>query len=92
MRILLILLEVCLNSTQYGIDKDNAMFNDIDFIVFDPTKTLNLSLQNYYTDNFDAVLDKIISYLDQLIGANSNNKGIILVYGLAKFILSIDKK
>ena len=66
---------------------------NINLMVMDSTKELMLNLEeypNYYNDNFSAVIDKIIEYIDKLVQQKSSLEGIILIYGLSKFILKVD--
>ena len=45
-------------------------------------------VSNYYNDNFDLVLEKIIEYLENLNNTNINQ--IIIIYGLDKFISKLE--
>ena len=62
-------------------------------IIFDSMKLLNLNreiFKNYYTDNLEVILDSIIDFVKKLIDSKSNQEGIILIYGLNKFISKIN--
>ncbi len=64
-------------------------------IILDATHSLSLNKENYpnyYTNNFDAVIDSLITYLNNLINQKRNLQGIIIFYGLDKFITAIDKE
>ena len=62
-------------------------------IIIDHTKTLNLDLNtypNYYTDNLNVVLEKLTEYFSKLIESKSENNGIVLIYGVSKFITKVN--
>ena len=62
-------------------------------MVIDVTKALNLNTNeypNYYTENISDILGKITEYLQKLIDAKSENEGIILIYGLNKFVSKVN--
>lgn len=62
-------------------------------MIIDPTKTLNLDLNtypNYYTDNLNVVLEKLTEYFSKLIESKSENNGIVLIYGVSKFITKVN--
>jgi len=62
-------------------------------IVIDSQKQLGLSkdeYHNYYTENLDNVLLKINEYVVNSINNKSNNNGVILIYGLNKFINKVN--
>ena len=62
-------------------------------IVIDPNKSLELDrnvFNNYYDDNLESILDKLISYLKDMIDKKSQTEGIILVYGFNKFISKVN--
>ena len=66
-------------------------FSNMDFIVFDVMHNINISnLDNYYTEDFSTILDKLISYLKTLLDSKSDNYGVILINGFSKFISSVD--
>ena len=65
-------------------------FNNMDLIIFDAVNGLGLSdVSNYYTNNFETVLDNLIIYLEKLISDKSMSSGVILIYGISKFVSSI---
>ena len=62
-------------------------------IVIDSNKALELDrnvFNNYYDDNLEDILDKLITYLKDLIDKKSQTEGIILVYGFNKFISKVN--
>jgi len=62
-------------------------------MIFDPLKLLCLNKElypNYYTDKLDQVLDSITEYIQKLIDAKSQANGVILIYGLNKFISKVN--
>ena len=62
-------------------------------LVFDPLKLLDIDnriIPNYYVDNFDTVIDSILKYMEQLKESDSNTNGVILIYGLSKFISKLE--
>lgn len=67
---------------------------DINLFIIDPMKLLNLNINyfsNYYTSNFDDVVDKMIEGIQKLFENKQNMEGIIVIYGLNKFVNSIKK-
>lgn len=65
----------------------------INLFIFDQLKLLSLNTQyhqNYYTENIEEVFDKINTYIDQLIEQKSQTEGIVLIYGLDKFISKVN--
>ena len=61
--------------------------------IIDAVKKLNLDTnqyKNYYIDNFDELLDKLNEYITKLIEEKQQIEGVILIYGLDKFITKID--
>ena len=71
------------------------IINNTVLFILDPIKQLNLNIEqypNYYNDNLEELLDKLIEYINNLIEQKSNNQGIIFIYGIDKFISKIDKK
>ena len=62
-------------------------------IVVDAAKDLALDpslYPNYYTDNFNVILDKLTEYFTKLIEQKQTKEGIILIYGLNKFITKLN--
>ena len=62
-------------------------------IVVDAAKDLALDpslYPNYYTDNFNVILDKLTEYFTKLIERKQTKEGIILIYGLNKFITKLN--
>ena len=63
----------------------------IDLFVLDSIDYLGFSdISNYFIKDFSAVIDNLINYINQLIESKSNNNGIIIIYGLDKFLNKID--
>ena len=70
-----------------------SSINNTNLIVIDATKTLNLDTNrypNYYTDNFLEIIEKLINYLTKLIDEKSESEGVILIYGISKFISKLN--
>lgn len=62
-------------------------------IIIDSMKNLMLDTniyQNYYNNEFVIILDKLIEYVDKLMESNTELSGIILIYGLNKFVDKLD--
>ena len=62
-------------------------------IVIDPTKSLLVTKQNninYYTDSIPKILDGITKQIEQMNTNKSNQKGVIIIYGLDKAISKIE--
>lgn len=62
-------------------------------IIIDPMKLLNLDqtkCPNYYNDNIPEVLKSIKEYIEKLKEAKIEQKGIILIYGINKFISKLE--
>lgn len=58
-------------------------------IIFDPFKQLNLSTsiyKNYCTENIDRMLNSTIDYIKELKESQEQTEGIILIFGINKFI------
>jgi S-DNA-T family DNA segregation ATPase FtsK/SpoIIIE len=67
--------------------------SNLNLFVIDPLKLLELNTSyfpNYYIDNLDTVVDKLIEYIKSLKENNQNLEGIILIYGLNKFISKVN--
>ena len=61
-------------------------------IVIDPNKYLNVKTQNYYTSNFEALIDQLIKTIE---GYKTNNQivnGLIYIHGFNKVIQSLTDK
>ena len=62
-------------------------------IIIDSSKDLSLNkitYPNYYTENFEQLMDSIIEYMNNLINQKNTLKGIIIIYNLDKFISKVD--
>ena len=62
-------------------------------MVFDPNSELNLNREeykNYYTSNIVKNVEVITNYIKDLSNKQSNVYGLIVVYGLQRFVDSID--
>lgn len=67
--------------------------NNVSLLVVDATKTLKLSKEecpNYYSDNFTAVMDILIDYLNKLIDSGTTLNVVFLVYGFNKFVTEVN--
>ncbi len=68
--------------------------NNLNIYILDPLNLINLNnklFPNHFTDNFDNFINKIIEITEKLISSkNTNFKGIILIYGLNKFMKTIN--
>lgn len=60
---------------------------NINKIVIDPLKEIPQPDPNYYTDNFEELLTKLNKYMEE---SKTITSGIILIYGLNKFITTIN--
>ena len=75
-----------------------GMFRAIDglnLIIIDPLKQLQLDtnqFKNYYTQNFDQLIDSLNDALDQFINSKSNSQGMIVIYGINKFLSKLQDK
>ncbi len=61
----------------------------INLFIFDPTKQLGIDTNyhsNYYTDNIEEIIDKLKTYIESLIEQKKQDKGVILIHGIDKFI------
>ena len=47
-------------------------------------------VKNYYNENLDIVLDKIVDYLTKLAEIDNQNDQLIIIYGLDKFLTSLN--
>ena len=67
--------------------------NNLNIFIIDPLKILAINtnyISNYYTDNLENVLDKLIGYLKELKENNVVQYGVILVYGINKFVSKLE--
>lgn len=87
-----------LPNTQMFVKSLISMFkavNGLELFVLDPLKTLNYDknyIKNYFNDNFEEIIKQITEYVDKLKNEKSNVYGIVLIYGLDKFISKIETK
>ena len=68
---------------------------DINVIIIDSVKELNLDTnvyKNYFNNEFDLILDKINQMIESYIANKVQNKGVILIYGLDKFLTKLNDK
>ena len=85
-----------LDNTQNFVKSLLHIFKTIpnnNLIIIDSQKQLGLSkdkYHNYYTENLDNVLLKTNEYVVNSINNKSNNNGVILIYGLNKFINKVN--
>ncbi len=66
---------------------------NINIFIFDPMNKLTLirnNFKNYYNDNFNEIIVNLQKYIEDLILKNSTNEGIIIIYGINKFITNVD--
>lgn len=69
-----------------------ASLSDNVLMVIDAVKMLMLDSNiypNYYVNEFEVVVDKINEYVNQLIENKLTNRGVILIYGLSKFVSKV---
>ena len=62
-------------------------------IVIDGVKELMLNTSlypNYYTSDYDKVLENLIKYIDELIDKKQQIVGVIVIYGIYKFLSKLD--
>ena len=65
------------------------MIENLNIIVLDPMGLLNLNKEeypNYYTNNLEEILDQIMNYISKVEGTEQAMKGIVIIYGLDKFL------
>lgn len=70
-----------------------ASFSNNVLMVIDPLGLLMLDTNvfpNYYIDGLDEVVDKLIEYIKKLAEEKAVNNGIVVVYGLNKFINKVN--
>ena len=64
-------------------------------LVIDPMHALKLNKEqflNYYTENMQETMTNIMKYLTKLKEENSNQTGVIMIYGISKFISKLEKQ
>ena len=64
-------------------------------LVIDPMHALKLNKEqflNYYTENMQETMTNIMKYLTKLKEENSNQTGVIVIYGISKFISKLEKQ
>lgn len=70
-----------------------SYFSNIYSIVIDPNSLLtsvSSKFKNYFTDNYDKLIDYVINNLEQYIENKSNVQGVIFIYGLNKFVTKVN--
>ena len=66
---------------------------NLNVIIIDATKALDINkelFQNYYTDNLTKITESLVSYVNKLMNEKSNQEGVILIYGIEKYIKALD--
>ena len=60
--------------------------------ILDPTKTLGLeaNYSNYYVDDMNDVLEKLITKTEKMLKEKSEQEEIIVIYGFNKFVSKLD--
>ena len=69
--------------------------NGIDILVIDPKSLLELNRKefpNYYTSNFEKVLEAIKNYIDKLIVNNSSKEGLIIFNGIDDLVKEFESQ
>ena len=61
-------------------------------IVIDPLKTLNIKMNNYFTSDFDNLLDNLNVLLQKQIESKTKTQSVILINGITKFLASLNDK
>ena len=85
-----------LQNTEIFVKSLISMFKAIkglELFVFDPLKALNMDkkyIQNYFVDNIDQTMLELNKYIDKLKNEKSDVNGIIIIYGLDKFVSKIE--
>ena len=70
-----------------------SLIKNTQLIIIDASRGLSLNRQtypNYYTENFNNVLDSLITYMEKLIKEKRNLQGTIIFYGLDKFVTGVE--
>ena len=65
----------------------------LNVIVFDVNDSLKLDRNiypNYFNSNMEECLKKVDEFVDNLIVSNSTNEGVVLIYGIDKFVSKLD--
>ena len=65
----------------------------INLLIVDPRKELELNadeFKNYYTDNLDLVTDKMIEFIKKIIDAKSDQKVVIFIYNVSKYLAKLE--
>lgn len=68
---------------------------NVELFVIDPMNNLKYSkdeLNNYFVNDLDSVINKFIEYFDRLINDKIKVNGLIIIYGIGKFIDKIENK
>jgi len=68
---------------------------DTNLIIIDSIGTLNLNsniYKNYFNSDFDLILDKINQMLENYISNKEKIDGIVLIYGINKFLTKLNDK
>ena len=66
---------------------------NLNVIIIDASKALDINkelFQNYYTDNLTKITESLIAYVNKLISEKSNQEGVILIYGIEKYIKALE--
>ena len=64
-------------------------------LIIDPMNALNLNNKqflNYYTDNMKETMTNVKNYLKKLKEENSNQTGVIVIYGISKLIAKLENQ
>lgn len=70
-------------------------FRGLFLMIIDPTSMLDeikSKVKNYYTDNYDTILDSLISTIEKYKNDNSNIPGIIFIQSFSKFVNKLSDK
>ena len=62
-------------------------------IIFDQTKALELNKEeykNYYTENTEAMTEKVTEFIEKLTKTNSSQQAIIIFYNIAKYVTKLE--
>ena len=86
---------VCANNIKYTISFVRSLItvikklNNTNLVLFDPSKQFidkKEEITNYYSNNYDSIIDKIQNYINSLISHKKNTNVIILMYSISKII------
>ncbi len=69
--------------------------NNFDTIIFDVSNSLKLNNQNYpnyFVKDVDKMMNVVVDYVEKEINSGSSKEGVIVIYGLDKFMTKLQDK